>query len=211
MGRRSKGMARVALAYAIHVGLSLATSAPASAVPITIRFDDIAEGPVTVTENGNPCAGCVSEAAGERASYTRNFPQGTFGGVGANPIRAAVSLLEPTRGVGDTDVRGAPSDRISLTIARQPNLSETLTVSFFSDGRPIPVVPGGVINNQVFETGGFQDLTPIFALEPDTLPTDLKVEARSDFSPIPEPTTLLLWGTTMAGLGLVRWRRRRQS
>ena len=31
-----------------------------------------------------------------------------------------------------------------------------------------------------------------------------------DFSPapIPEPTTLLLWGTTMAGVGLARWRRR---
>jgi hypothetical protein len=31
-------------------------------------------------------------------------------------------------------------------------------------------------------------------------------------APIPEPTTLLLWGTTMAGLGLTaRWRRRRQN
>jgi MYXO-CTERM domain-containing protein len=29
---------------------------------------------------------------------------------------------------------------------------------------------------------------------------------------VPEPTTLLLWGTTMAGLGLAaRWRRRRQN
>ena len=29
------------------------------------------------------------------------------------------------------------------------------------------------------------------------------------FSPTPEPITLLLWGTTMAGLGLSGWRRRR--
>ncbi|MEK8036640.1 MAG: hypothetical protein AAB226_07880 [candidate division NC10 bacterium] len=27
--------------------------------------------------------------------------------------------------------------------------------------------------------------------------------------PVPEPTTFLLWGTTVAGLGLIRWRRRR--
>ena len=39
-----------------------------------------------------------------------------------------------------------------------------------------------------------------------------KFEFIEQPSPVPEPTTLLLWGTTMAGLGLAaRWRRRRQS
>jgi hypothetical protein len=34
-------------------------------------------------------------------------------------------------------------------------------------------------------------------------------EIRSQLEPVPEPTTLLLWGSTMAGLGFVaRWRRR---
>jgi hypothetical protein len=32
---------------------------------------------------------------------------------------------------------------------------------------------------------------------------------RYELSPTPEPTTLLLFGTTMAGLGLARWRRRK--
>ena len=38
-----------------------------------------------------------------------------------------------------------------------------------------------------------------------------KFEFIEQPSPVPEPTTLLLLGTTMAGLGLVYWRRRRQS
>jgi CHRD domain-containing protein len=36
-------------------------------------------------------------------------------------------------------------------------------------------------------------------------------EIRGQLEPVPEPTTLLLWGTTLAWLGLVGWRRRSQK
>lgn len=36
-------------------------------------------------------------------------------------------------------------------------------------------------------------------------------EIRGQLEPVPEPTTLVLWGTMMAGFGIVRRRRRRQN
>jgi hypothetical protein len=37
------------------------------------------------------------------------------------------------------------------------------------------------------------------------------LEATDDLQPVPEPTTLLLVGTTMVGLGLAGWRQRRRN
>ncbi len=39
---------------------------------------------------------------------------------------------------------------------------------------------------------------------------DVWFQAEFDLAPTPEPTTLLLWSTTLSGLGFARWRRRRQ-
>jgi hypothetical protein len=40
---------------------------------------------------------------------------------------------------------------------------------------------------------------------------DVWFQASFDLTPTPEPTTLLLWGTTMAGLGVAHRRRSRKS
>jgi hypothetical protein len=40
---------------------------------------------------------------------------------------------------------------------------------------------------------------------------DRAIFADTGVPAVPEPTTLLLWGTTAAGLGLAHWKRRRQS
>jgi hypothetical protein len=40
---------------------------------------------------------------------------------------------------------------------------------------------------------------------------DFVIKVTSDISEIPEPTTLLLFGTTAAGLGLASWRQRRRK
>jgi PEP-CTERM motif-containing protein len=65
-------------------------------------------------------------------------------------------------------------------------------------------VPLG-INNSGQIVGGFgRPFATGFAFVADPV---------GDLSPVPEPTTLLLFGTTAAGLGLARWKhgRRRQQ
>jgi len=44
-----------------------------------------------------------------------------------------------------------------------------------------------------------------------TLPQGYIVKATSDLEPIPEPSTLLLLGSSLAGLGGVAWRRHRRN
>jgi hypothetical protein len=49
----------------------------------------------------------------------------------------------------------------------------------------------------------------IYSLDsPFPIPSDGAVLVGAQLGAVPEPTTLLLFGTTMAGLGLARWKRR---
>jgi PEP-CTERM motif len=44
-----------------------------------------------------------------------------------------------------------------------------------------------------------------------SIPSDGNVVVGAELGAVPEPTTLLLFGTTMAGLGVARWRQRRRK
>jgi hypothetical protein len=72
--------------------------------------------------------------------------------------------------------------------------------------------PGDPSNTNGLENfGGLYPFTrtwnDIAGFPPQQSPLPFIVE----FSPVPEPATLLLFGTTAAGLGLARWRQRRQK
>lgn len=75
-----------------------------------------------------------------------------------------------------------------------------------------PLVGNGTVTLNLFQStcgivgggigGGAGSCNNILAWEMGSLSYDFA-------APTPEPTTLLLWGTSAAGLGLARWRRRR--
>jgi hypothetical protein len=127
------------------------------------------------------------------------------------------------------------SDRLSLTITPIVGGTQEVSLAFFSDPRGGILGETGSLSRDfpgftgIVETGGFdivngEDMAgnrvnrfqvkdPVTgAITQVPLPRDFVVAVASDISEIPEPATLLLFGTTMVGLGLTaRWRRRRQN
>jgi len=124
---------------------------------------------------------------------------------------------------------GVVSDYVFLSVTPRPAQGDArVLVGFQSDPfmfREFPGPPAVVRAQAIPEDGTLQDLSNDFfrvqggmaanvSLTCPTCQTPfLSVKVQSDPpEPIPEPTTLLLFGTTMAGLGLgARWRRRRQN
>jgi PEP-CTERM motif-containing protein len=129
----------------------------------------------------------------------------------SSTLLARVALTQP----GSMHMEGGGqgvSDLLELrTFSAPTGAPAGFQVSFQSDGETGIPNPGG-LTAVLVETGLEQLLlSGTFSL-PVVGSVDLTVTGRSDLDPVPEPATLLLFGTTMTGLGLVaRWKRRRQE
>lgn len=99
-------------------------------------------------------------------------------------------------------VTGASTDILSFALdaAAVSDINRHVGIDFFSIGAVVLLSNGGSIfgasNDEPGNTGGQLNSVQRLVL---------------DVSPVPEPATLFLFGTTAAGLGLARWRQRRRK
>ena len=122
-------------------------------------------------------------------------------------VGTATATSVPLLSIGLTEQgSGAISDLISArAFVSGTMLTGAYQVSFESDTEAALSAPAGVVTTLIPETGLPQI---VFSGSLPLVGVDLTITVLSDLDPVPEPTTVLLFGTTIATMGLfARWRR----
>jgi hypothetical protein len=173
--------------------ISLVCTGPTSAA--SISFIEVSEGaPILLLTSG--LGSFAASVGSESASVTVGTATGT-----SVPL-LSFGLTEE----GSTQISDLISARAFISGG---TLTGAFQVSFESDTEGPLTAPPGVVTTLIPETGLPQ---VVFSGSLPLLSVDLTITALSELEAVPEPTTLLLWGTTLTGLGLAaRWRKRRQK
>jgi MYXO-CTERM domain-containing protein len=120
---------------------------------------------------------------------------------------AYAALKDSLKGMGVADILGGSGEAF-LSALRQngfPADEQTILQQLGLSASDI-----AQLKDDLLALGSGSDPTSLFAALDAAVQVDNGI--ASDLAATPEPTTLLLWGTAMAGLGLAaRWRRRRQN
>jgi hypothetical protein len=202
-------MNRFSLFFAASVGVSLWTN-PGRAVCVPSPFAACPSDSIQITDglgniindiNGNPASGSIPENTSEgTASAILNF---NFAVPFPSPQNTVVFLTETAQ------ANLAPiSDQVNANSIITP-LGPGTEIVFFSDddaSTPFPCQQGGP-GTCIVETGQPQDVTAF--LFPGVSSPPFHVIVQSDPPEVPEPGTILLLSSGLAGLAVIGARRQR--
>jgi CHRD domain-containing protein len=207
VGRREAMKQQSLLILTLLLIVAIALPVPAvDALPITFVGSLVGANEVpTVPSPGAGSATVVLDPTAETIQVNA-----TFSGLTSNDVAAHIHCCAPlgTNAGVATTVPAFPGFPLGVTSGTYSSAVFDLTQPTIYNPAFVTLEGGTIPQAEAALIAGIEHGMTYLNIHTTNNPGG---EIRGQLEPVPEPTTLLLWGTTMAGFGIIRIRRRRQN
>ena len=205
MKRRSLSVVPMVLVIALVIATALLPAQATYAVPTFAGNLTGAHEVPPVTSLGTGLATVVLDPTAQTIQVNA-----TFSGLTSNDVAAHIHCCAPlgTNAGVATTVPAFPGFPLGVTSGTYSSVVFDLTQPTIYNPAFV-TLEGGLLQAEAALIAGIENEMTYLNIHTGNFPGG---EIRGQLEPVPEPTTLLLWGSTMVGLGLAtRWRRREQN